>query len=64
MRFGLAELNAEVRDLLDRAGLLDRIGRDMVFDDLGDVLDAFHRDDPVDPPPRPAPFDLDDQDPA
>lgn len=64
LRFGLAELNAEVRDLLNRAGVLDRIGQDMIFDDLGDVLEAFHRNDPVDPPPRPAPFDLDDQDPA
>lgn len=64
LRFGLAELNAEVRDLLERAGVLDRIGRDMVFDDLGDVLTAFRRADPADPPARPAPFDLDDQDPA
>lgn len=64
LRFGLAELNAEVRDLLDRAGVLDRIGRDMLFDDLGDVLDAFRRTDPVDPPARPTPLDLDDQDPA
>ena len=64
LRFGLAELNAEVRDLLDRAGVLDRIGRDMLFDDLGDVLEAFRRADPADPPARPSPLDLDDQDPA
>jgi MFS superfamily sulfate permease-like transporter len=41
LRFGLAELHAEVRDLLDRGGVLDRIGRDMIFDDLSDTLRAF-----------------------
>jgi high affinity sulfate transporter 1 len=41
LKFGLAELHAEVRDLLDRGGVLDRIGRDMIFDDLSDTLRAF-----------------------
>jgi MFS superfamily sulfate permease-like transporter len=39
--FGLAELHADVRDLLDRAGVLAAIGPDMVFDDLDDALRAF-----------------------
>ena len=39
--FGLAELHAEVRDLLDRAGLLAAIGPGMIFDDLDDALRAF-----------------------
>jgi high affinity sulfate transporter 1 len=38
---GLAELHAEVRGLLDRAGLLAAVGPDMVFDDLDDALRAF-----------------------
>lgn len=38
MRLGLAEMHAEVRALLDRAGVLDRIGRDMVFEDLSDAV--------------------------
>jgi MFS superfamily sulfate permease-like transporter len=38
---GLAELHAEVRDLLDRAGLIAAIGPDMIFDDLDDALRAF-----------------------
>jgi SulP family sulfate permease len=42
LRLGLAELNSEVRDLLARAGLLDAIGAGMIFEDLEDVLRAFH----------------------
>ena len=41
VRLGFAEFNAEVRDLLDRAGLLAAIGRDVIFDDLDDALRAF-----------------------
>jgi len=41
VRLGFAEFNAPVRDLLDRAGLLDAVGRDMIFDDLDDALRAF-----------------------
>ena len=37
----LAELHAEVRDLLDRAGLLAAVGPDLIFDDLDDALRAF-----------------------
>jgi hypothetical protein len=39
--FGLAELHAEVRGLLERAGLLADIGPGMTFDDLADALRAF-----------------------
>jgi MFS superfamily sulfate permease-like transporter len=38
---GLAELHAEVREMLDRAGVLGRIGREMIFDSLEDVQVAF-----------------------
>ena len=36
-----AELHAEARALLERAGLIDRIGRSHVFEDLDDALLAF-----------------------
>ena len=39
--FGLAELHADVRGLLDRAGLIAAIGPAMIFDDLDDALRAF-----------------------
>lgn len=39
--FGLAELNAEVRGLLDRAGFIAAIGPRMIFEDLDDALRAF-----------------------
>jgi MFS superfamily sulfate permease-like transporter len=38
---GLAELHADARTLLERAGVLDRIGPAMIFDDLEDALRAF-----------------------
>ncbi len=41
VRLGLAELHAEVRGLLDRAGLIAAIGTEMIFDDLEDALRAF-----------------------
>lgn len=41
---GFAELHAEVRDLLNRAGLLAAIGPAMTFDDLDDALRAFEAD--------------------
>jgi len=41
---GLAELHANVRGLLDRAGLVAAIGPDMIFDDLDDALRAFEAD--------------------
>lgn len=37
-----AELHTEARDLLQRAGLIDRIGAQFVFEDLDDMLHAFH----------------------
>ena len=42
--FGIAELNSDPMGLLERSGVLDRIGRNMVFDDLEDATTAFeHR---------------------
>ncbi|QRM56683.1 SulP family inorganic anion transporter [Sinorhizobium sp. BG8] len=38
---GIAELHAEAKDLLDRAGVLARVGRSMIFEDLDDALRAF-----------------------
>jgi high affinity sulfate transporter 1 len=38
---GLAELHADAQTLLERAGVLDRIGPAMIFDDLEDALRAF-----------------------
>ena len=40
---GLAELHADVRGLLERAGLIAAIGPQMVFEDLDDALRAFER---------------------
>jgi sulfate permease, SulP family len=44
VRLGLAELHAEVAGLLARAGLLAAVGRELIFDDLDDVLRAFAAD--------------------
>ncbi|MFG1264652.1 SulP family inorganic anion transporter [Xanthobacter aminoxidans] len=41
LKFGIAEMHDEVRGLLDRAGLLDAIGPEMIFDDLDDAYRAF-----------------------
>jgi high affinity sulfate transporter 1 len=38
---GLAELHSEARELLDRAGVIDRIAPTMVFDTLEDAYRAF-----------------------
>jgi high affinity sulfate transporter 1 len=41
IRLGLAELHAEVHGMLQRAGVIDCIGTDMVFDNLEDAYQAF-----------------------
>ena len=38
---GFAEVHSEALGLLERAGVIDRIGTTMVFDDLDDALRAF-----------------------
>jgi MFS superfamily sulfate permease-like transporter len=38
---GLAELHAEAHQLLDRAGVIECVGQDMVFDLLEEAHDAF-----------------------
>ncbi len=41
IELGLVEVHAEARVLLERAGVIDRIGAGRVFDDLDDALQAF-----------------------
>ncbi|BCH32738.1 sulfate transporter [Mesorhizobium sp. L-8-10] len=41
LALGLAEVHSEALGLLERAGVIDRIGAAMVFDDLEDALRAF-----------------------
>jgi len=41
MALGLAELHKEPKDVLERAGLLEKIGAAMIFEDLEDVAAAF-----------------------
>lgn len=41
LSLGLVELHAEVREMLQRAGVLDRVGSGMVFDSLEDAQVAF-----------------------
>lgn len=48
---GFAELHADVSGLLGRAGLLDAIGRDKIFDDLDDALRAFEAVSPEEEAP-------------
>ncbi|MNY37714.1 putative sulfate transporter [compost metagenome] len=40
----LAELHGEVRELLERAGVLRQVGTVFVFDDLDDALRAFEEE--------------------
>ncbi len=40
---GLAELHNEPREVLERAGLLAKIGKAMIFEDLEDAATAFTR---------------------
>jgi hypothetical protein len=41
VRFGLANVNREVRDKLEHAGVLKRIGTDSVFPTLNAASNAF-----------------------
>jgi SulP family sulfate permease len=41
LKLGLAELHAEARQMLDRAGVIECIGPEMVFDILEDAYQAF-----------------------
>jgi SulP family sulfate permease len=43
IRFAVAELHHEPMTILQRAGLVDRIGETMLFDDLEDAVAAFER---------------------
>ncbi|MEH2513165.1 SulP family sulfate permease [Nitrobacteraceae bacterium AZCC 1564] len=44
---GIAELNSEPMEILERTGLLQRIGSAMVFDDLENVTTAFENRKPA-----------------
>lgn len=41
----IAELHFEAREILERAGVLDKIGVSMIFEDLDDALLAFEKDE-------------------
>lgn len=41
VRLGLAELHAEAREMLRRAGIIDLVGAGMIFDILDDAYQAF-----------------------
>lgn len=41
LKFGIVELHSAPRDILTRSGVIDRIGENMVFDDLEDAVAAF-----------------------
>lgn len=41
LKFGIVELHSAPRDILMRSGVVDRIGENMVFDDLEDAVAAF-----------------------
>ncbi len=43
---GIAELHIEPKEILQRTGLLQRIGEAMVFEDLQDAVTAFHNRKP------------------
>ncbi|MDX0772569.1 SulP family inorganic anion transporter [Sinorhizobium medicae] len=43
--FAIAELHFEAREILERAGVLDKIGASMIFEDLDDALLAFEKDE-------------------
>lgn len=43
MRLCLAEVHAEVREILERGGVVERVGAEYVFDDLEDAIRAFHK---------------------
>ena len=47
IRFGLAELHAAPRALLERADVVAHIGPAMIFDDLDDALRAFRANGPA-----------------
>ena len=41
IKFGIVELHSAPRDILMRCGVVERIGADMIFDDLEDAVSAF-----------------------
>ncbi|MEK1890173.1 MAG: SulP family inorganic anion transporter, partial [Phyllobacterium sp.] len=43
LKFGIVELHSEPRDILEKSGVIGRIGRDMIFDDLEDAVAAYSK---------------------
>jgi hypothetical protein len=41
LKFGFVELHSEPLDILVRAGLVAKVGPDMIFDDIEDAVAAF-----------------------
>jgi sulfate permease, SulP family len=41
LHFGIAELHQEPKEIFTRAGVIDKIGRDMIFEDLEEAVAAF-----------------------
>ena len=46
LAFGIAELHNEPKEILTRAGVLQKLGAAMIFEDLEDVVTAFKQDRP------------------
>ena len=44
VRFGIVELHSEPLEILERSGVVARVGPDMIFDDLEDVVGALSAD--------------------
>ena len=44
VRFGIVELHSEPLEILERSGVVAKVGPDMIFDDLEDVVGAFSAD--------------------
>ena len=49
LRFGIANLHAQPRELLDRSGILRSIGPDMIFARTDDVLGASTEENRAEP---------------
>ncbi len=44
---GLAELHTDALEMLERSGLVEEIGRPMIFEGIEDCYQAFSRDRPL-----------------
>ena len=44
VKFGIVELHSEPLDILERSGVVAKVGPDMIFDDLEDAVGALSAD--------------------